>query len=62
MSFGGTVAKAKATPALPHEEGLAADDHEEGIFHRMLGRVRRATGADAGAYGMVGLDDSEEGG
>ena len=59
MSFGGTVAKAKATPALPHE-GNANEEQEEGMFNRMLGRMRRATGAKMGDYEMVGLEDGED--
>ena len=61
MSFGGAVAKAKATPALPHEEGDDMEDQADGIFHRMLGRVRRATGADRGDYEMVELEESGDG-
>ena len=55
MSFGGNVAKAKATPALPHE-GISSDEQEEGIFNRMLGRVRRVTNARRGDYEMVEIE------
>ena len=62
MSFGGNVAKAKATPALPHELGdeEGAIEQEEGIFNRMLSRVRRATSAERD-YEMVGLENMEAG-
>ena len=62
MSFGGSIAKAKVTPALPHEEGIDVDDEDGSIFNRMLGRVRRVTGVSRGEYEMVGLEAREDAG
>lgn len=62
MSFGGSISKAKVTPALPHEEGNDVDDEDGSIFNRMLGRVRRATSVSRGEYEMVGLEAREDAG
>ena len=61
MSFGGAVAKAKATPALPFEVGDSIEDNEDGLFNRVLGRMRRVTDTSRGDYEMVGLHSGEDG-
>ena len=62
MSFGGHVVKAKETPALPHElngEGSGDDDRGDGIFLRMLSRVRRGT-VGRGDYELADLEERPE--
>jgi protein SYS1 len=61
MSLGGAVPKAKATPALPHE--LNGEDpngnQADGVFFRMLGRVRRNT-MGRGDYELASLEEHPE--
>lgn len=66
LSFGGFAGKAKTTAALgPHELG-GEDGHnavasDDGVFFRMLSRVRRNTlGGDSGGRGDYELADMEE--
>ena len=68
LNFGGFAGKAKTTAALgPHElggeEGHNPDAPHEGVFYRMLGRVRRNTlrgGGHDGERGDYELADMEE--